>query len=445
MTDLSVGSVIKVKSGDTAARYHTPNDITKGRAQTLFTKEPITIKWIEGMAPGEILFDVGANVGMYSVWAAKRGVQVYAFEPEAGNYDLLCRNLALNDLAVPAYCLAVSDRTSIDLLHLSQREAGHSCHSFGAAVNFDLRPRKGPTQGAVAMPIDELVRRGLPQPDHIKIDVDGFEHKVIAGARKTLENVKSVLVELNPTMKEHQMVLNWFRGQGWYLDPHQVEQATRKGGAFKGYAEHLFHKFSPVAAHTLERIAAAEVQQHPFPHLYVENVFDERMYAALLSQLPGDGAYAALAGYPERGLCYPSGPFWADVARFINSGAVQQALCEKLSTPRAEGQVRLIRDRAGYALGPHTDTPSKVLSALFYLAKDESLEAHGTSLYARPGFTCAGDQHHGFAGFTKVATMPFKPNTLFAFAKSDTSFHGVEPFPGPGVRDALLLDIQRPR
>ena len=50
--------------------YHVPTQFTLWRAQTLFSKEPETIKWINGFNAQDIFLDVGANVGMYTIYAA---------------------------------------------------------------------------------------------------------------------------------------------------------------------------------------------------------------------------------------------------------------------------------------------------------------------------------------------------------------------------------------
>ena len=100
-----------------------------------------------------------------------------------------------------------------------------------------------------------------------------------------------------------------------------------------------------------------------------------------------------------------------------------------------------MHDRTRYSLGPHTDSPTKVVSLLFYLPADERLAQHGTSIYVPkdPAFTCPGGPHHPFGGFDRIATMPFLPNSLFGFVKTDNSFHGVEPFLEPGAGRWLLL------
>jgi len=104
----------------------------------------------------------------------------------------------------------------------------------------------------------------------------------------------------------------------------------------------------------------------------------------------------------------------------------------------------LVEDITNYNIGPHTDSPVKVITLLFYLPKDESQLHLGTSIYIPKdrNFRCGGGPHYPFEWFERMASMPFRPNSLFTFVKGDNSFHGVEP-----VRDAdckrwlLLFDV----
>jgi FkbM family methyltransferase len=232
-----------------SVRYCTPTTLTKWRVDSLFEKEPITIRWIAGMAEGAVLVDVGANVGMYSIWAAMiRKVRVFAYEPEAQNYALLNRNIVRNGLAgrVTAYCLALSDQPGYSELHLATLEPGGSCHSLGERVDFKHEPATPVySQGCIAARLDDLVASGVvPQPDHIKIDVDGFEPKVMAGAAKTLKDpgLKSLLIETNENLPDHMEMVSQLVELGFAFDSAQVAAAERKDGAFKGVAEYVFQR-----------------------------------------------------------------------------------------------------------------------------------------------------------------------------------------------------------
>jgi len=227
--------------------YATPTQALKWRVDTLFEKEPVTIQWIGGFRPGDILVDIGANVGMYTIWAARtRGARVYAFEPESLNYAMLNRNIVANGLGdrVVAYCVALSDHSGLGELHLSQFMAGGSCHSLDEKADAFHRPATPVfTQGCVSASLDELVQAGkIPAPRHIKIDVDGFEPAVVRGAAATVRSghVHSLLIEVNQNLGDHMDMVRELCDAGFRYDPGQVRRAERKSGPFTGCAEYVF-------------------------------------------------------------------------------------------------------------------------------------------------------------------------------------------------------------
>ena len=229
--------------------FSTPNLLTRWRVESIHEKEPWTLEWIAGFQPGEVFLDCGANVGMYTIWAAvTRGVRVYAFEPESQNYALLNRNILLNELGdrVDAYCMGLSDTSGVSKLYMADLRVGGSCHAVGEALNFKLEPLKTVfSQGCIAATLDELVARGhVPVPNHVKIDVDGFEPKVIAGAHSTLArgDVRSLLIETNRNLEEHLVMVKALNDMGFRHDDKQVARAERKDGAFKGVAEYVFKR-----------------------------------------------------------------------------------------------------------------------------------------------------------------------------------------------------------
>jgi FkbM family methyltransferase len=230
-------------------RYSVPSKTVLWRVETLTTKEPDTIAWIETFDPSEIFVDIGANIGIYTIWAAMtRGLSVFSFEPESLNYAELNKNIFLNDLSrrVHAFCMALSDESGIGELHLSKFHIGTSCHAFGEQLDFKLEPFNSPmAQGCVSATLDELVAGGaVPMPNHIKIDVDGIEHKVVRGAANVLADsrVKSVLIELNTNLAIHRDVVGEMEAMGFALDRETRDQAVRKEGAFTGVGNHIFRR-----------------------------------------------------------------------------------------------------------------------------------------------------------------------------------------------------------
>lgn len=177
----------------TARSLHDPLKFLEG--------EPETLRWIEALPPGEVLWDIGANIGMYALYAARRGLKVLAFEPSASSYAALVRNIELNrmDQTIEAYCLAFDETTRLAHLHMAHTEAGHSMHAFGTdqtvqgPLNVDFR------QSVPGFSIDEFRRLFQPAtPAHIKLDVDSIELAILKGGAETLRrDVKSVLVELD--------------------------------------------------------------------------------------------------------------------------------------------------------------------------------------------------------------------------------------------------------
>ena len=172
------------------------------RGQTVLTKQPEVPQWIDGFELGSVYWDVGANVGAYALYAGLRDdLQVLAFEPEASNYFVLTRNVALNAMSgrVKAYCLALSETQSFSTLSLFHMAVSGSKHAFGDPGESWVEQREPVfQQGMIAMSIDELVyEHGLPAPNHLKIDVDGIEDRIVRGARRMLADMRlrSIVVE----------------------------------------------------------------------------------------------------------------------------------------------------------------------------------------------------------------------------------------------------------
>ena len=186
------------------------------RAQTFFTEEPHTVAWLDRLKPEDIYWDIGANVGLYAIYAAKfRRCRTVAFEPESQNYALLVENIVLNGVSercLPAI-IAMSDGTSVSRLRVRYITKGGAFNMFESASGEggDAEPasfqaaqsyerHQGFEQLLFGSSVDELVRKhGLPAPTHIKLDVDGLEPNIIAGAMETIRSgsVRSILVELN--------------------------------------------------------------------------------------------------------------------------------------------------------------------------------------------------------------------------------------------------------
>lgn len=215
------------------------NDSCKWRASTLLTKEPETIKWLQKIKRNEIFWDVGANIGLYSVFASiMTGCRTYAFEPESQNYSVLNKNILFNKLEklIRAYCIGISNVTEVNSLQLSKLEAGYSGHSLGTSSNkFN--------QGCISFSIDDLIDLGIPCPNHLKIDIDGLEHLVLQGARKNINNINSVLVEIDQKNTKHLQIIEDMKMCGFVYNEKQVEKTgLNRGKNFENYREYIFRR-----------------------------------------------------------------------------------------------------------------------------------------------------------------------------------------------------------
>lgn len=185
--------------------FHTPNWLTVYRAKTLLQKEPETIAWLNSFEPHAIFWDVGANVGVYSLYAATRhrGLKVYAFEPSIENTYLLNRNISENGLSqqITAVPVALSNANGPNLFRHQKVQFGGALNSFGVDYSHDGKPAKFTNSYTVfGFRADDVGRiLGIGNPNYLKVDVDGIEHLIAEGAREILSSpaLHSVLIELN--------------------------------------------------------------------------------------------------------------------------------------------------------------------------------------------------------------------------------------------------------
>ncbi len=186
---------------------HVPNWLCRYRAETFSTKEPETLEWIDNLPEGCTLWDVGANVGLYTVYAARRrNCRVYAFEPSVFNLELLARNAWANGVAerVCLVPLALNDGTGASQLRMTSTDWGGALSTFGRDVGWDGKPMKPVFEfRTMGLSMEDAVQRlGLPQPDFIKMDVDGIEHMILKGGAAVLRSVRGVLIEINDDFLE---------------------------------------------------------------------------------------------------------------------------------------------------------------------------------------------------------------------------------------------------
>ena len=203
----------KIKLGKVEIYLSTPTFLLRYRHKTFFTKEPETLKWIDGFEDKSVFLDVGANVGLYSIYAAvKKQSYVYAFEPSFFNLEFLVRNIYINRLVdcVNVIPIALNNSIGINNFHLTTTEWGGALSTFEQSYDDSGNEMKPDfIYKTVGFDLDTIVNQlKIKKIDYIKIDVDGLEHLILAGAINTLKNIKEVLIEINDNFSEQRKVSN---------------------------------------------------------------------------------------------------------------------------------------------------------------------------------------------------------------------------------------------
>lgn len=233
-------------------------------------------------------------------------------------------------------------------------------------------------------------------------------------------------------------------------------------------------RFTQARNHALYRILNSPVRPWPHAHLFVEDVFPESFYRELRERMPEAGAYSPLAStgkVAEGDYAMRAGfllddahrarvpaeiaDFWTALFEEVLNDDFADALLARHAAdirdrlnregaplagpPRRD--LLLVRDGSSDGVKIHTSDPRNLLTLLFYLPEDARWEACGTTLYRPkdPDQRCWGGPHHEFAGFDPVWTMPYRPNSLFMFVKTDDTFHGVKPIAIDAIRRDLML------
>jgi FkbM family methyltransferase len=223
----SAESLVVIDEVDTKygeLKYYCMGWIPLWRSQTLFIKEPEMIEWVDSMKEDEILWDIGANVGLYSVYAGLKGMKVFAFEPSALNTFLISKNIEINGLKdnVFLFPIAISDKNEFGYLNMTSTILGGALNEFNeenidTVGTGDYKEEVVFKQGMFSYSIDELIEKyNFLVPNYIKIDVDSIEDRIVYGAEKTLSNplLKGVFLELDETEERTQKMIDFLAEKG---------------------------------------------------------------------------------------------------------------------------------------------------------------------------------------------------------------------------------------
>lgn len=208
------GGYAKVQVRDQSILISVDHLRTLKRAKTYSIKEPDTLDWLDSFEPNSCYFDLGANIGQYSLYPAKKygdQIRVFSFEPQNNNYYVLNKNIFFNGLGknILSYCVAVSGQSEFSKLYIPKFIPGGNRSQFGDEDIENMKISATHIQGIFGVTLDDLCGKwGFPYPNYMKIDVDGIEISILKGAKSVLTNpaLKSVIVELGTTAEQEKAI-----------------------------------------------------------------------------------------------------------------------------------------------------------------------------------------------------------------------------------------------
>jgi FkbM family methyltransferase len=189
--------IYEIKINGKKLKLFTPNRKCIYWLKTGPESEPSTNEWIKSFSNDDVLVDIGANIGLYSLLAGIKGIKkIYAIEANPFSFSVLSRNIIINSLSdkIIPLCLPISEFSAITNFSLSSTDAG--------TVGNEIAPME-PNLSTISVrtasfSLDELFQiQNINNVTHIKLDVDGIEKGILRGAKNLLNSpkLKSVLVE----------------------------------------------------------------------------------------------------------------------------------------------------------------------------------------------------------------------------------------------------------
>ena len=187
--------------------------------------EPENLDFIDTIQPHEVMYDLGACEGRFSIYAAQKGIRVVSFEPEAKNFSVFSQNIELNNIPedrLKAFNYAVGKKKGKAVIKIGQPwEGGHQKVVDHGDIRNDLNFNFIETQEITLTSIDTFVEEGicLP-PNYLKIDIDGSEMPFLLGAKETLKSndLKGIIFELNDLDPNFVNIISILKENGFFED-----------------------------------------------------------------------------------------------------------------------------------------------------------------------------------------------------------------------------------
>lgn len=218
-------------------KFFIPNHISKWRVKTFFNKEPETLEWIDNFEKKKIIFwDIGANVGLYSIYASivHSKIKVYSFEPSFLNLNILSRNIFINNLKnkIRIFQLPLNDKYfNFSQMNETTLSTGGAFSGFrNNLLNYEGKKVLN-SYKILGVSLNTLIENKILEiPDYIKIDVDGLEHLILNGFSKFVSNkkIKSILLEIDEDKKKlNKKIFKFLKNKKFVLNKKEQSNITK--------------------------------------------------------------------------------------------------------------------------------------------------------------------------------------------------------------------------
>ena len=180
-----------------------------------------TNRWITTFNSNDVFYDVGANIGLYSIMAAKfLCTTVYAVEIDLMNTRMLYENIYMNSCQekITVLPFGLDSSSHQEKLFLKTMSYGDALHNLRQPSYMVINP-SGIEICVPVFRLDDVIEiLGLPSPTKLKIDVDGVDFDVLKGSANALKTVTSLVIEYMPSSDTRDEIHNFLSEHGLTFD-----------------------------------------------------------------------------------------------------------------------------------------------------------------------------------------------------------------------------------
>ena len=234
--------------------FFVPNALVNTRVNNIFTDEPETINWINNFDKNDKInfWDIGANIGLYSIYASQKfnNIEITSFEPIPGNLKILSRNISINNLQnkikISQFPLSDKENQYLKMVE-SDFLYGSALNVFGEETDYEgKRINSKNNYKILGTTINFILKNNILEcPNYVKIDVDGIEHLILSSGDELLKNknLNSILIEINENFSlQHETVLHIMEKNNLKLVEKKQNNPDQLPNKFKKTYNYIFNK-----------------------------------------------------------------------------------------------------------------------------------------------------------------------------------------------------------